>query len=171
MCQSLLLRSYGTGYSVYTWGMHNFVGKDLQCRPMSDSYMYVSCGPLRIFWNNDTTSSTWVPRVSPTTGWIPGFSACGGQHAWHSCRAGCIVISENPQELATHMVLLGSFRWKKTFIKKHVKCESDLNITLKKSWFSEAESGWWHADVTCSVYSHKYSSSLSVALWVRRMEK
>ena len=40
----------------------------------------------------------------PTTDWIPGFSACSGRHAWHSCRAGCIVISENPQGLATHMV-------------------------------------------------------------------
>ena len=27
-----------------------------------------------------------------------------GQHAWHSCRAGCIVISENTQRLATQMV-------------------------------------------------------------------
>jgi len=44
--------------------------------------------------------------VLPTTGWTPGFSACSGQHAWHSCRAGCIVISENPQGLATHMVQL-----------------------------------------------------------------
>ena len=26
------------------------------------------------------------------------------QHAWHSCRADCIVISENPQGLAAHMV-------------------------------------------------------------------
>jgi len=65
---------------------------------------HVSCEPLRIFWKDDTTCSTWVPCVLPTTGWIPGFSACSGQHAWHSCRAGCIVISENPQGLATHMV-------------------------------------------------------------------
>ena len=65
---------------------------------------HVSCEPLRIFWNDDTTCSTWVPCVLPTTGWIPGFSACSGQHAWHSCRAGCIVISESPQGLATHMV-------------------------------------------------------------------
>ena len=27
-----------------------------------------------------------------------------GQHVWHSCRAGCTVISENPQGLATHMI-------------------------------------------------------------------
>jgi len=66
---------------------------------------HVSCEPLRIFWNDDTTSSTLVPRVLPTTGWIPGFPASSGQHAWHSCRAGCIVFSENPQGLATHMVL------------------------------------------------------------------
>ena len=33
------------------------------------------------------------------------FQPISGQHAWHSCRAGCIVLSENPQELATHMVL------------------------------------------------------------------
>ena len=43
-------------------------------------------------------------------GWIPGFSACSGQHAWHSCRARCIVISQNPQGLATHMVQLSSLR-------------------------------------------------------------
>jgi len=65
---------------------------------------HVSCEPLRIFWNDDTTCSTWVPCVLPTPGWIPGFSTCSGQHAWHSCRAGCIVISENSQGLATHMV-------------------------------------------------------------------
>ena len=71
----------------------------------SKTFMYhVSCEPLRIFWNDDTTCLTWVSRVLPTTGWIPGFSACSGQHAWHSCRAGCIVISENPQGLAIHMV-------------------------------------------------------------------
>jgi len=52
----------------------------------------------------DTTSSTWVSCVLPTTGWIPVYLACSGQPAWHSCRAGCIVISENPQRLATHMV-------------------------------------------------------------------
>ena len=45
-----------------------------------------------------------MPCVLPNTGWIPGFSACSGQQAWHSCRAGCIGISENPQGLATHVV-------------------------------------------------------------------
>jgi len=65
---------------------------------------HVSCEPLRIFWKDDTTCSTWVPCVLPTTGWIHGFWPCSGQHAWHSCRGGCIVISENPQGLATHMV-------------------------------------------------------------------
>jgi len=64
---------------------------------------HVSCEPLRIFWNDDTTCLT---RVLPSTGWIPVFSACSGQHAWYKCRAGCIVISENPQGLATHMVQL-----------------------------------------------------------------
>ena len=68
------------------------------------SMYHVSCKPLRIFWDDDTTCATWVPCVLPTTGWIPGFSACSGQHAWHLCRAGCIVISENPQGFATHMV-------------------------------------------------------------------
>jgi len=64
---------------------------------------HVSCEPLRIFWKDDTTCSTGVPCVLPTTGWIPGFSACSGKQAWHSCRAGCIVIPENPPGLATHM--------------------------------------------------------------------
>jgi len=67
-------------------------------------WYHESCEPLRIFWNDDTACSTWVSCVLPITGWIPGFSACSGQHAWHSCRAGRIVISENPQGLATHMV-------------------------------------------------------------------
>jgi len=53
--------------------------------------------------------------VLPTMGWLPGFSACSGQHAWHSCRAGCIVISENPQGLATHMVHRVS-SWQKDFV-------------------------------------------------------
>ena len=71
---------------------------------------HVSCEPLTIFCNDDTTCSTWIPCVLPTTGGIPGFSACSGQHAWHSCRAGCIVISENPQGLATHMVHLQFYK-------------------------------------------------------------
>jgi len=75
------------------------------------SVYHVSCEPLRIFRKDDTTCSTWVPCVLPTTGWIPGFSACSGQHAWHSCRAGCIVIPENPQRLATHMVHSQFLRW------------------------------------------------------------
>jgi len=64
----------------------------------------VSCEPLRIFWNDDTTCSTWVTCLLPTAGLIPCFSACRGQNAWHSCRAGCFVISENPQGLATDKV-------------------------------------------------------------------
>jgi len=35
-------------------------------------------------------------------GWIPGFSACSGQHAWHSYRAGCIVISESSGARNSH---------------------------------------------------------------------
>jgi len=66
---------------------------------------HVSCEPLRIFWNDDTTCSTRVPRVLSITGWIARNPARSRQHAWHSCRAGCIVISENPQGLATRMVL------------------------------------------------------------------
>jgi len=65
---------------------------------------HVSCEPLRIFWNDDTTCSTQVPRVLSTTGWKARNPARSRQHAWYSCRAGCIVISENPQGLATHMV-------------------------------------------------------------------
>ena len=65
---------------------------------------HVSCEPLRIFWNDDTTCSTRVPRVLSTPGWKARNPARSRQHAWHSCRAGCIVISENPQGLATHMV-------------------------------------------------------------------
>jgi len=66
---------------------------------------HVSCEPLRIFWNDDTTCSTRVPCVLPITGWKYRNPARSRQHAWHSCRAGCIVISENPQGLETHMVL------------------------------------------------------------------
>jgi len=66
----------------------------------------VSCEPLRIFWNDYTTCSTQVPRVLSTTGWKARNPARSRQLAWHSCRAGCIVFSENPQGLATHMVLI-----------------------------------------------------------------
>jgi len=69
-----------------------------------DVQYHASCEPLRIFWNDDTTCLTWEPCVLPTMSWIPSFSACSGQHAWHSCRARCIVFSDNPQGLATHMV-------------------------------------------------------------------
>ena len=65
---------------------------------------HVSCEPLRIFWNDDTTCSTRVPRVLSATGWKARNSARSRQHAWYSCRGGCIIISENPQGLATHMV-------------------------------------------------------------------
>ena len=65
---------------------------------------HVSCEPLRIFWNDDTTCSTRVPRMLSTTGWKARNPARSRQHAWYSSRAGCIVFSENPQGLATHMV-------------------------------------------------------------------
>jgi len=65
---------------------------------------HVGCEPLRIFWNNDTTCSTRVPRVLPTTGWKARNPVRSRQHAWHSCWAGCSVISENPQGLAAHLV-------------------------------------------------------------------
>jgi len=71
---------------------------------MRNRVYHVSCEPLRIFWNDDTTCSTRVPRVLSTTGWKSRNPARSRQHAWFSCRAGCIVISENPQGLATHMV-------------------------------------------------------------------
>ena len=64
----------------------------------------MSCEPLKIFWNDDTTSSTRVPRVLSATGWKAMNSARSRQHTWYSCRAGCIVISENPQGLETRMV-------------------------------------------------------------------
>jgi len=67
---------------------------------------HVSCETLRIFWNDDTTCSTRVPRVLSATGWKARNPARSGQHAWHSCRAGCVVFSENPKGLATHLVLL-----------------------------------------------------------------
>jgi len=67
---------------------------------------HVSCEPPRIFWNDDTTCSTRVPCVLPTTDWKDRNPARSRQHAWHSCRAGFIVISENPQGVATHMVLI-----------------------------------------------------------------
>jgi len=58
--------------------------------------------PLRIFGNSDATRSTRVSCVLPThTVWTSGR---GRQHAWHPCRAGSIVISENPQGLVTHSV-------------------------------------------------------------------
>jgi len=67
-------------------------------------FYHVSCKPVRIFWNDDTICSTRVPRVLSTTGWKARKPARSRQHALHSCRAGSIVISENPQGLATHMV-------------------------------------------------------------------
>ena len=84
---------------------------------------HVSCEPLRIFWDDDITCSTWVSCMLSTTGWIPGFSACSGQHAWHSCRAGCIAFSENPQGLATHMVCLTSG--------SRVKTAKEINSVFK----------------------------------------
>ena len=69
-----------------------------------DFTYHVSRRPLRIFWNDDTTCPIRVPRMLSITGWNSRNPACSRQHAWHSCRAGCIVISENPQGLATDMV-------------------------------------------------------------------
>jgi len=61
---------------------------------------HVSCEPLRIFWNDDTTCSTRVPRVFSTTCCKARKPARSRQHAWHSCRA----ATENPQGLATRMI-------------------------------------------------------------------
>jgi len=56
--------------------------------------------------------------------WLSAFS---GQHAWHSCRAGCIVISENPQGLATHMV-----RILKTLVSRNVRLAKHYVVWLSK---------------------------------------
>jgi len=75
----------------------------------------------RIFWNDDTTCSTRVPRVLSTTGWKARNPALSRQHAWHSCRAGRI-ISENPRGIATHMVYWNSEK----------VCVANLKIWSKK---------------------------------------
>jgi len=100
---------------------------------------HVSCEPLRIFWYDDTTCPTRVPRVLSTTGWKASNPAHSRQHAWHSRRAGCIVISENPQGLATHMVHLlcrvkcsiGCNRKKSLILNfQLIKCNNTYNIKL-----------------------------------------
>jgi len=76
-------------------------------RHFTGTLYHVSCEPLRIFWNDDTTCPTRVPRVLSTTGWKARNPARSRQHSWYLCRAGCIAISENPRGLATHMVYGG----------------------------------------------------------------
>jgi len=93
---------------------------------------HVSCEPLRIFWNDDTTC--WVPHVLSTTGWKAKNPARSRPHAWHSCRAGCI-ISENPHGLATHMVLL---KRKNTQVQVHIffrSCKQLLIFFWKTVFF------------------------------------
>jgi len=87
-------KSHDPCFHVFLMGDHDF------CGPL----YHVSCEALRIFWNDDTTCSTQLPRMLSTTVWKARNPARSRQHAWHSCRAGCIVISVNPQGLATHMV-------------------------------------------------------------------
>jgi len=57
---------------------------------------------LKWRYNLLDTSAT---RVIHYIGWKARNPAHSRQHAWHSCRAGCIVISENPQGLATHRTI------------------------------------------------------------------
>jgi len=90
----------------------------------------VSCEPLRVFRKDDTTCSTWVQCMLPNTGWIRGFSTYSGRHAWHSCRASCIVISENPQGLATHMVLTCPFRGRGSNLRQRL-CLTEKYLRLR----------------------------------------
>ena len=73
-----------------------------------------------------------MPCVLPITDWIPGFLARSGQHAWLSCPAGCIAISENPHGLATHMVL--------GFLRAHFfvcGIKMGKNLQIKKAFFKK----------------------------------
>ena len=67
--------------------------------------------PPRIFWNDTKTASTRLPRVLPNRGWRASVAGGIRQHAWHSCWAGSIVISGNPQGLVSrsvHIIALSS---------------------------------------------------------------
>jgi len=92
-------------------------------KPHTDSVIHIQY--LFRVWNGTKTgllSTTWVASpwgfsemtIQPARhefhaccplGWKARNPARSRQHACHSCRAGCIVISENPQGLATHIVL------------------------------------------------------------------
>ena len=61
----------------------------------------------------------------PTAGWIPGFSARSRQHAWHSCRAGCIVTSENPQGLANHITSIHQYPFPQ--VKKNQRFQQEIS--------------------------------------------
>jgi len=87
-----------------SWMKQRFPEKKIPGVPNLNFMYHVSCEPLRIFWNDDTTCSTRVPRVLSTTGWKARNPARSRQHAWQPYRAGCIVFSENPQGLATHVL-------------------------------------------------------------------
>ena len=58
--------------------------------------------PLSIFGNDAATRTIGVSCVLPTMRWISSVSVLSWQHAWYSCRAGCFIVQENSQELATH---------------------------------------------------------------------
>jgi len=58
--------------------------------------------------HDNATTLTWVLCVSSTRGWKAWNSVRKRQHAWHSCRAGSIVTSNNIQGLVTRSVKVSS---------------------------------------------------------------
>jgi len=126
---------------------------------------HVSCEPLRIFWNDDTTCSTRVPRVLSTKGWKARNPALSRQHVWHSCRADCIVFSENPQGLATHMVYIHAHgcEWNyKAFLRKEAGLKSRsvsldlIQFLIRTSW-APLPAKWKppHLDLSIQKVFHK----------------
>jgi len=94
---------------------------------VSSRYLFIFCWNLSEIWS----VFSWYPfnipcelrahedslqwrynllDTSATTRWKARNPVRSRQHARHSCRAGCIVFSENPQGLATRMVHL-IFGW------------------------------------------------------------
>ena len=55
----------------------------------------------KVWYQIDTVGGSRRQKISAVL-----VLTCSGQHAWHSCLAGRIVISEYPQGLATRMVHL-----------------------------------------------------------------
>ena len=99
--------------------------------------------PLRISGNDDAARSTRVQCMLPTTSWIPRCSVCRKQqHARHPCRAGCIIISGNSQELATRAVKCnerGTYKhWpsssRRCFFNRPVQDDVFITVQLKKTF-------------------------------------